>query len=121
MPTDVNEAMMSDVVNSDFKVAANSSTKMMDHAVGMTIQNSTNHQQAMQQVLSAFMAEATLGRAGFDVGEAAALKKVTEADLSRSMAELGAVMSNLQGQMGTLVALIQQLMKGAQTTPPPTA
>jgi hypothetical protein len=55
------------------------------------------------------LAEAIMPRAGVDVTEAVGAKKVAEADLARSVSELG-----------TAVAALQQIVKTAQTTNPQT-
>jgi len=63
----------------------------------------------MNLISQAFLAEAVLPRAGVDITEAVGAKKVAEADLARTVDELG-----------TAIAALQQIMKGAQTTRPET-
>jgi hypothetical protein len=51
---------------------------------------------------------------------AAKTAQSTPGDLSSDMAKLGTTVSQLQSQLAGLVAIVQQQMKGAQSTPPVT-
>lgn len=51
----------------------------------------------------------------------AIVKEMQGGDLANKIAELSATHAQTQAQIGSLVALVQQLMKGAQTTLPETA
>ena len=107
MPLD--ETIVADVANSDFKVIANAVASGVAQAGSLAALNATSNQQAMNLITQAFLSEAILPRAGVDVTEAVGAKKVAEADLARTVDELG-----------TAIAALQQIMKGAQTTPPQT-
>lgn len=86
------------VNNSNFKALAEAQTV-----------NMLGHQQRLQ-----ILAESSLGQIlnrmnALDPSEAAAISGVVSSDLSEKLGELSAAVANAQ-----------QLMKGAQTTPPPT-
>jgi hypothetical protein len=97
------------VANENLKVVASAVSSGMAQAGQLAMLNATNQQQNLNTINTAMIGEMVLQRAGIDVPEAVATKKVAEADLSRTIAELGG-----------LVTSLQQLMKGAQTTPPVT-
>jgi hypothetical protein len=107
MPLD--ETIVADVANSNFKVIANATASGIAQAGSLAALNATSNQHSMNLITQAFLAEAILPRAGVDVSEAVGVKKVAEADLARTIDELGAA-----------IAALQQIMKGAQTTRPET-
>ena len=103
----LDETIVDDVANSNFKVVANATASGVAQAGSLAALNAASHQQGLNQITSAFLAEAIMQRAGVDVAEAVGVKKVAESDLSRSVSELG-----------TAIAALQQIIKTAQTTPP---
>lgn len=107
MPLD--PTIVDDVANSNFKVVANSVASGIAQAGSLAALNAASHQHALNLISQAFLAEAIMPRAGVDIAESVGVKKVAEADLSRSIDELGSA-----------IAALQQIVKGAQTTPPVT-
>lgn len=106
----LDQTIVDDVANSNFKVVANAAATGMAQAMALAAQDAVSHQRIINGLRETAFAEATLQRAGIDPSEAAATKKVTESDLGRTVSELGAV-----------VASLQQMIKTAQSTPPETA
>lgn len=92
--TDIIEA----VANYNFKSNAERSTQNMDA-----------HQQRLQLLAEASLAQQLNRMNSLDPTEAAAISGVVSSDLAEKIGELSGA-----------VASAQQLMKGAQTTPPPT-
>jgi ADP-ribose pyrophosphatase YjhB (NUDIX family) len=109
MPENLDPAVVAGVTNSNFKVLSEATSFGVAQAGGLAAQNAASHQNRVNVIAEAFLAESVLQRAGVDPTEAAAAKKVTESDLARTLADLAAT-----------VAQIQQMMKGAQTTRPET-
>ena len=105
----LNETIVEDVANSNFKVVANAVSSGIAQAGSIAALNASSHQHGLNLISSAFLAESVLPRAGIDVTEATGVKKVAESDLARSVAE-----------MGTAVSALQQIIKTALTTPPVT-
>lgn len=64
--------------------------------------------------ISSILAQLASGQIGAKVAQS------TPGDVSVEISKLGASVSALQGMIGGLVAILQQTMKGAQTTPPNT-
>lgn len=106
----LNPDIVEDVANSNFKVVSNAVAAGMAQAGQLAMLNATSHQQELNMINKAFLAEAVLPRAGVDISEAVGVKKVAEADLARTIDELGSA-----------IAALQMIVKAAQTTPPPTA
>jgi hypothetical protein len=104
MPLD--ESVVAAVVNENFKNVAGMSAL----TAGIASQNLVSHQRAMDAIREAFQAESMLQRAGVDPTEAIASRNIITSDIGKLLVELSSA-----------VAAIQQMMKGAQTTPPPTA
>ena len=98
-----------DVTNTNFKVIAGGPAAGSSIAQHLAQIDAVDRQRMLGTIANAAMAEALLQRAGIDVSEAVATSKVVRSDLGEVSAQLSA-----------LVAMIQQMMKGAQTTPPPT-
>ena len=109
MATDLDPSVVAGVTNANFKVLSEATSFGVAQAQGLAAQNATSHQNRVNVIAEAFLAESVLARAGVDPSEAAGLKKVTESDLARTLADLAAS-----------VAQIQQMMKGAQSTRPET-
>jgi hypothetical protein len=62
--------------------------------------------------ISSLLAQLASGQIGAKVAQS------TPGDISVQIAQMGASVASLQGTIGGLVAMLQQAMKGAQTTPP---
>jgi hypothetical protein len=62
--------------------------------------------------MSSLLAQLASGQIGAKVAQS------TPGDLAGDLAKIGASVSSLQATVAGLVALTQQIMKGAQTTPP---
>lgn len=96
---ELDPGVLAAVANSNFKAAAE-----------MGMYNALSHQNRLN-----LLAEASLGKI---------LKNMNELDPEEAASIAGVVASDLSEKIGELsaaVASAQQLMKGAQTTPPPTA
>jgi hypothetical protein len=65
--------------------------------------------------LSSLLAQLSAGQMGTKIAQS------TPGDLGLEVAKLGASVVGVEAQIGGLVALVQQIMKGAMTTPPVTA
>ncbi len=100
MPLD--ETIVADVANSNFKVIANATASGIAQAGSLAALNAAANQHSLNLISQAFLAEAILPRA---VGS----KKIAEADLARTVDELG-----------TAISALQQIIKTAQSTPPTT-
>jgi hypothetical protein len=103
MPLD--ESVVQSVVNANFK-AIGEQPALVANAMSMSMQA---HNNATNLIREGVLSEALGQRAGHDVSEASATRTISTADLARTIGELSAT-----------VAGIQQMMKGAQTTPPQT-
>ncbi len=103
----LSEGVIESVINNNFKVIAETMTMGLAQANSLAALNAVSHQKMVDSIRELNFMEAGGQRAGLDIAEAAAGKKMTEADLSRSLAELTNV-----------VVQAMQAMKGGQTTPP---
>jgi len=65
--------------------------------------------------LSSLLAQLASGQMGIKAAQS------TPGDTGLEIAKVGAAVASLQGMMGGLVAILQQTIKGAQTTPPNTS
>jgi hypothetical protein len=107
MPLD--PGVVESVINSNFKVLGETMSVGLAQANSLAALNATSHQQMINAIRELAIMEAAGQRAGIDLAESVAGKKMSEADLSRTLAELTAV-----------VAQAMQSLKGAQTTRPET-
>jgi hypothetical protein len=105
----LNETIVEDVANSNFKVVANATASGVAQAGSIAALNAASHQHALNLISAASITESVMQRAGIDISEATAEKKVSEADLARSVTE-----------MGSAIAALQQIIKTALSTPPVT-
>lgn len=96
MPLDT--TIVEAVANYNFKSNAERGTQNMDA-----------HQQRLQLLAEASLAQQLNRMNSLDPAEAASISGVVSSDLAEKMGELSGAVANAQ-----------QLMKGAQTTPPPT-
>jgi len=64
--------------------------------------------------LSSLLAQLASGQMGIKAAQS------TPGDMGLEVAKLGSAVASLQGLLGGLVAILQQTMKGAQSTPPVT-
>lgn len=115
--------IVEDVANSNFKAVAGQLAALSN----MQLQNVTSFQQALQKQM--LDSSAAFGRLLHDssgaIGAAMALltKRTAELEPEESQAATGildARLAHLETQLSSVVATIQQLMKGAQSTPPVT-
>jgi hypothetical protein len=97
------------VNNSNFKTIAEAAAVGLAQSMALQAQNAASHQNRVNVLAEASLAQALKNQTELDPSEAAAIKKVDNADLAKVLGELGAS-----------IAGIQQLMKGAQTTLPET-
>ena len=105
MPID--PGVMDAVTNSNFKNLAEAPAFYASLAMG----DAVAHQRAMNAIREATIAAQLKNLSEIDPIEALSVLKATSGnDLAQQMAALGSV-----------IAQIQQVVKGAQTTPPPTA
>ena len=65
--------------------------------------------------IASLLAQLASGQVGAKIAQS------TPGDVSVEISKLGASVASLQGMIGGLVAILQQTMKGAMTTPPNTA
>jgi hypothetical protein len=65
--------------------------------------------------ISSLLAQLASGQIGAKVAQS------TPGDVSVEISKLGASVASLQGMIGGLVGILQQTVKGAQTTPPNTS
>ena len=65
--------------------------------------------------LSSLLAQLASGQVGAKIAQS------TPGDVAVQISQLGSSVAALQGMMGGLVAILQQTIKGAQTTPPNTS
>ena len=65
--------------------------------------------------ISSLLAQLASGQVGAKIAQS------TPGDVAVQISQLGASVASLQGLIGGLVAILQQTMKGAQTTPPNTS
>lgn len=125
MPLD--PGVVDGVINTNFKNLAEAAGA----AQALAYQNAVANQQVEQadivshQRIVNGLREVVFGQlakriAELDIAEAVAEKKTGEQDLARSLAELSTTVANNTSQLGEIIAVIQQLVKGAQTTPPQT-
>ena len=95
---ELDEGILGSVVNSNFKTMAE-----------MQVVNALGHQNRMNGLFESSMGQILNKMNVLDPTEAASVATVTEAGLAEALASLGSA-----------VAGIQQLLKGANTTPPVT-
>ena len=105
----LNADIVEDIANSNFKVVAGAAAVGLSQALALAAQDAVSHQRAVNSIREVALGEMLGQRAGIDASEAVSTKKVAEADLARTIDELGSA-----------IAALQQIIKGAQTTPPPT-
>jgi hypothetical protein len=98
----LDQGVLDAVTNSNFKAMAE-----------LPIQNAIAHQNRLNMIAEASVGQILNLMNGLDPAEAVSTTKVIEADLQ--------TVKKAIADMGAIVAGLQQLMKGAQTTPPPTA
>jgi hypothetical protein len=94
----LDEGILASVVNANFKTLAE-----------MQVVNSLGHQNRMNAIFESSIGQIVNKMNTLDPTEAASVAGVVNADLAKELA-----------QLGSAVAGIQQLMKGAQTTLPET-
>ena len=102
---ELDPGVVSSVINANFK-SIGDQPALIANAMSMSMQA---HNNATNLIREGVLMEALGQRAGLDTTEATAARTIATADLGRSLSEIGAG-----------IAAIQQMVKGAQTTPPVT-
>ena len=94
----LDEGVISSVINSNFKSLAE-----------LVATNAVGHQHRLQIIAETALTKSIEAIHGTSVAEGLGISAAQRGDLAKQLTDLGAA-----------VAAIQQQMKGAQTTPPPT-
>ena len=102
----LDQGVVDGVTNANFKVIAETPAIVANVAN----QNLIAHQGHMFQIAEASIGQILNKMNGLDPAEAASISGVVRSDMGKDIAALGAA-----------VAGLQQMMKGAQSTPPETA
>ena len=97
------------VANSNFKTLAEAATVGLAQAQAVSAQNLASHQQRLQLLAESSMGQILNRMNALDPEEAASISKVEKSDLSKIISALG-----------SQIAGLQQMLKGAQTTLPET-
>ncbi len=106
---DLDPSVLAAVANANYKTVAEAAAVGLAQALAIGAQNAVSHQNRVNVLAESALAAALKNQTELDPTEAASIRKVDNADLAKVLAELGSA-----------VAGIQQLMKGAQTTLPET-
>jgi hypothetical protein len=114
-------AIISEIANANFKVVAGQQAVGLARQSTMMGDDAISHQRVINGIREAVFGAIAKGITKVDVETAMAETKLLTSDLAQKIAELDAAVSNGAIQMGQIVAMLQQLMKGAQSTPPETA
>jgi ABC-type transporter Mla subunit MlaD len=104
MPAD--QGILDSVTNDNLKTVAGQPAVLSN----ISLQNLIAHQARVFAIAEAALGNITRRMSELDPSEAASILKTTQGDLA---AQIGALAAAISGS--------QQLTKGAQTTPPPTA
>ena len=107
MPLDA--GVVDTVINSNFKVVAEGPTAGASLAQHLAAIDAVDRQRTLGVISNAAIMESLLSKAGTDIQEAVANSKIARSDIGE-----------VNTQLNAIVAMIQQMMKGAQSTPPPT-
>ena len=97
------------VSNSNFKTVAEAAAVSLAQAQAISAQNLASHQQRLQLIAESSMGQILNRMNALDPEEAASISKVEKSDLGKVISELG-----------SQIAGLQQMLKGAQTTLPET-
>jgi hypothetical protein len=87
---------------------------------GLAFKTANTFSDALQAIMCGHVAEALNKATSLDVVESVASRGLDTADLPRHLAQLGTQFTNLEQMIAGVNALVQQIAKIAQTTPPPT-
>jgi len=101
------DSVVDSVANTNFKTVGESVAFYSSMAMG----DAVAHQRRINAISEAALAKAVQNLTEVDVSEAIATKQMTT----------GHAAAESVGQLGAIVAALQQLVKTAQTTPPVTA
>lgn len=97
------------VANSNFKNIAEAASVGLAQAMAIQAQNLASHQQRIQVIAEASLSQQLNRMNALDPEEAASISKVEKSDTAKQISELG-----------SQIAALQQMLKGAQTTLPET-
>lgn len=104
---EVDQGVVQSVINNNMKTLG----EAVSFAAAQMMDNAVAHQNRLNLI-----AEASVGQI---------VKNMNEVDPTQAVAQVkqmtGNALAEELGQLGAVIAQLQQIMKGAQTTPPPTA
>jgi len=106
----LDQGVIEGVINANFKSLAETITAGLAQAVAVQAQATANHQTRLQLLAESSLAQQLNKMNALDPEEAASIAKVEKSDTAKQISELG-----------SQIAALQQLLKGAQSTPPETA
>jgi hypothetical protein len=105
----LDQGVLDAVTNANFKTIAEAAAVGLAQAQAASAQNLASHQQRLQLLAESSMGQILNRMNSLDSEEAAAIAKVEKSDLGKLITELG-----------SQIAGLQQMLKGAQTTLPET-
>lgn len=97
------QGLIDSVADSNIKTIAEAGA----HSIALSFQNAVAHQARINALSEQYLS--------------VALKNAHEVDPAEAVALAKAMGTSNLGDFGAIIAALQQIMKGAQTTPPPTA
>lgn len=106
---ELDPGILAGVANANFKTIAEAAAVGLAQAQGIAAQNLASHQQRLNLLAESSLAQSLNRMNALDPEEAASISKVEKSDIAKVLSELG-----------SQIAGIQQMMKGAQTTLPQT-
>ena len=120
MADTLNPVIVDDVANSNFKVIAGEAGKSLARQSSLMGDDAISHARVINGIREAMFGALVKGIAKVDIETAVAESKLVASDLAEKVAQLSSVVNNNAAQMAEMVAIVQQLLKGAQTTNPET-
>lgn len=105
----LDQGVIDSVTNANFKTVAEAASVGLAQAMAVQAQNLASHQQRLNLLAESSLAQMLNKMNALDPEEAASISKVEKSDLGKIISELG-----------SQIAGLQQMLKGAQTTLPET-
>ncbi len=105
----LDQGVVDSVTNANFKTVAEAASVGLAQAMAVQAQNLASHQQRLNLLAESSLAQMLNKMNALDPEEAASISKVEKSDLGKIISELG-----------SQIAGLQQMLKGAQTTLPET-
>ena len=105
----LDQGVVDSVTNANFKTVAEAASVGLAQAMAVQAQNLASHQQRLNLLAESSLAQMLNKMNALDPEEAASIAKVEKSDLGKIISELG-----------SQIAGLQQMLKGAQTTLPET-